>query len=109
MRPTELYGNPTSTSVEGIINSASGEADKSTVTPEERRMNKNLVTRARLKEIEGWREYNVFREIPADDIPEGAKIIKTRFVETWKYSLSGSRSIKARLVIMGNQDPEKGP
>ncbi len=101
VRLTELYGNPVSTSVKGIINFAAGEAEKSTVTPEERRMNKDLVTRARLKEIEGWKEYNVFREIPTDDIPESAKIIKTRFVETWKYSLSGSRSIKARLVIMG--------
>ncbi len=44
----------------------------------------------------------------SDENPEGARIIKTRFVETWEYSLNGSRNMKARLVVMGNQDPEKG-
>ncbi len=59
-----------------------GTNDKSTVTPEDRRMNKDLVTRAGLIEIDCWKEYNVFKEMPSDEVPQGANVIRTRFVET---------------------------
>ncbi len=78
------------------------------VSKEERQMNKDLNLRARQKEIEGWQQYNVFKEMKRDQVPNGAKIIKTIFIETWKYLVNGSRTIKARLVVIGNQDPEKG-
>ena len=82
-----------------------GHTESTIVSEEEKQMNKDLVLRARQKEIEGWQQYNVFKEMKRDEVPIGAKNITTRFVETWNHLVNGSRIIKARLVVMGNQDP----
>ena len=109
VKQTELFGNPIAKNVKGIINYSESQdaANSITVTKEERQMNKDLILQARQTEIEGWQQYKVFKEIKRDEVPSGATIIQTRFVETWKFLINRSRAIKARLVVMGNQDPEK--
>ncbi len=87
VKQTALYGNASATNVKGVINytETHGHAESNMVSQEERQMNTDPVLRTRQKEIEGWQQYNVFKEVKRDQVPNGAKIIKTRFVETWKY------------------------
>ena len=105
-RQTERYGNPICSTVRGIMHMEE-ETDSTVVTPEERVTQKELISRSREKEIEGWRKFDVFREISKDDVPAGAKIIISRFIESWKIANDGSRKMKSRLVVMGNQDPDQ--
>ena len=105
-RQTKFFGNPIASNVKGILTCS--EVDPSIVTAEDRRMNPDMVSRARAAEIEGWRKYNVFSEIDKKDLPEGSEVIGTRYVETWKLNDNGSRKMKARLVILGNQDSKAG-
>ena len=81
-RQTERYGNPICSSVRGIMHE---ETDITVVTPEERVTQKDLISRSREKEIEGWRKFDVFREISKEEVPREAKIISIhRKLENWQ-------------------------
>ncbi len=84
------------------------EGDPTVVTKEERITHKDLIARAREKEIDGWKKYDVFREINREDLPAGIRVISSRFIDSWKHSPDGSRKMKSRLVVLGNQDPDQG-
>ncbi len=103
---TELYGNPISSSIRGIMHMEE-ESDPTVVTPEERVTQRDLISRARGKEIDGWRNFDVFTEIKKEDIPTGVRVINSRFIESWKIVIDGSGKMKSRLVVMGNQDPDQ--
>ena len=58
---------------------------------------------AKLKELENWKDFGVYKEVPRD----GKKALSMRWVMTEKENSSGEKSIKARLVVRGFEDKDE--
>ena len=77
------------------------------LTPEE----KEQFRKAKIKEVESWLSTDTVRRITRSAIPE-SQLLRTRWVLTWKAidaieqkELGVSKKAKARLVILGFEDP----
>ncbi len=73
------------------------------VTREEAIAHTEGLLNSRLAEIDAWRQYGVFHETHMRDIPDGTKILDTRWVDTLKI-VNGSRRPKSRLCVKGCQE-----
>ena len=60
---------------------------------------------AKQKELENWSNFNVYSEV--DDV--GQRTISTRWVVSEKVMPDGQKCVKARLVIRGFEEEDKGP
>ena len=77
------------------------------LTPEDAK----LFAKAKDKELESWLATDTVRKILRNQVPEG-QLLRSRWVLTWKnldqieqQELGMSRKAKARLVILGYEDP----
>ncbi|CAK0867695.1 unnamed protein product [Prorocentrum cordatum] len=70
---------------------------------------KSLMKGAKLVEVRDWIANNVLEKLPPHIRPKPSDVLKTRWVLTWKKdeATGGSRA-KARLVVLGYQDPRLG-
>ena len=57
-------------------------SDRTRVTPEDSVTQKELIARAGAKEVDGWRIYDVFKEIKKENLPREIKIINPRLIES---------------------------
>ena len=61
------------------------------------------VIKAKEQELENWRHFNVFKEVP----DKGQKTISTRWVVSEKTLSDGVKGVKARLVVRGFEEDER--
>ena len=54
-------------------------------------------------ELDAWCKFQVFSPVPQTTVTKD--VVETRWVLTWK-DLDGKRTVKARLVARGFQDPD---
>ena len=67
----------------------------------------SVFTTSRQQEVVGLVEKGVFEVIDYADIPEGARIFKSRFVDEIKNKGTDKAFEKSRLVVQAYNDPEK--
>ena len=72
-KQTKFFGNPIASNIRGILTSS--EVDPTVVTAADRKLNPDMISRARSAEIEGWRQFDVFTEVDRKDLPEGSEVI----------------------------------
>ncbi len=65
-------------------------------------MNPELLFRSRSNKITGWRGNNVFEKV--NSLETGTKILTVRWVDSWKQVPMGTKTLKSRCVIKGNQE-----
>ena len=68
---------------------------------------KELFRTAKSKEWSSWVANRVVRLIDGRGV-DAKRIIRSRWVLSWKVDDSGGRVAKARLVLLGYQDPDLG-
>ena len=61
------------------------------------------VRAAKKRELDAWFKFQVSSPVPQKSATRG--VVETRWVLTWK-DLDGKRTVKARLVARGFQDPD---
>ena len=61
------------------------------------------VEAAKGRELDAWCKFQVFSSVPQTTVTKD--VVETRWVLTWK-DLEGERTVKARLVARGFQDPD---
>ena len=62
-------------------------------------------TQAKNKEIKAWIDHHTVRKILRNQLrPE--QILRSRWILTWKRDESGNQTAKARIVIIGYEDPD---
>ena len=61
------------------------------------------VEAAKCRELDDWCKFQAFSPVPSTKVTKDA--VETRWVLTWK-ALEGKRTVKARLVARGLQDPD---
>ena len=61
------------------------------------------VEAAKNRELDAWGKFQVFSPVPFGTVTKD--VVDTRWVLTWK-DLEGKRTVKARLVARGFQDPD---
>ena len=70
---------------------------------------KVLMKAAKLVEVRDWIANDVLERLPPHLKPKSEDVLKTRWVLTWKKDeATGSSRAKARLVVLGYQDPRLG-
>ena len=107
-QPPQFYGIPIQSTTKGLIGLLREEGPKSyVVRDDERKMNRSLIEKATEAEIQGWRDYEVMREVPISEIPMGYHIISTIWVDVWKEAEMGKMSVKSRLCVRGNEEKIK--
>ena len=74
------------------------------LNPEER----ELIRTAKGKEIKEFLKEAVVARLQEGEVVEPHDVMKMRWVLTWKQNDDGSRKGKARLVVLGFQDPHLG-
>ena len=67
-------------------------------------MNPELLLRSQVEEITGWQNNDVYTEVNRKDIPAGTRILNVRWVDSWKSGPMGTKTIKSRCVVKGNQE-----
>ena len=68
---------------------------------------KELFRTAKAKEWSSWVAHRVVRLIDASLI-DPRRVIRSRWVLNWKQGDKGNKTAKARLVLLGYQDPDLG-
>ena len=61
------------------------------------------VEAAKCRQLDAWCKFQVFSPVPQTKVTKD--VVETRWVLTWK-ALGGKRTVKARLVARGLQDPD---
>ena len=97
-------------SVEGLAAALTAWAAKSCDRPlgqelskeDELRFSKD-VDAAKTRELDAWCKFQVFSPVSPKSVTKG--VVETRWVLTWK-DLEGKRTVTARLVARGFQDPD---
>ena len=107
VKQTQLYGFQVDSNMSGIFFSDHDTSDldrNNGVQNTDSEMNPELLMRSRIEEIRGWRSNDEYIEVPRKDIPAGTKILNVRWVDSRKSGLLGTKSIKSRCVVEGNQE-----
>ena len=66
---------------------------------------KNLFDQAKGQEISAWLDTKTVKRILRSKLSE-AQIMRTRWVLTWKLMPDSTKGAKARLVVLGYEDPD---
>ena len=69
---------------------------------------KEKISAAKWVEVKEWLAEKVVAKLPEHLRPAPSEIMKTRWVLTWKTDGAGGNKAKARLVVLGFQDPSLG-
>ena len=69
---------------------------------------KEKISAVKWVEVKDWLAEKVVAKLPAHLRPKPGEVMKTRWVLTWKADGAGGNKAKARLVVLGFQDPSLG-
>ena len=106
-KQTQHFGMPINSGMRGIFTAEHYNAMLETivVSNEDKVTNFEMLMRSREKELEGWSEFHVVREVHVAEIRRKKNVpLLTRWVDNWEVDSHGSRKMKSRLVIKGCQE-----
>ncbi len=107
VKQTQFYGFQVDSNMSGIFFSDHDTTNldrNNKIRETDAEMNPELMLRSRIEELRGWRSNDVYTEVARDKLPRGTKIINVRWVDSRKSGPMGTKSLKARCVVMGNQE-----
>ncbi len=106
-KQTHHFGVPVNRGTRGLFTAEHYNAILETivVSNEDKITNFEMLMRSREKELEGWTEFHVVREVHIDEIKRKKNVpLLTHWVDNWKVDSLGTRKMKSRLVIKGCQE-----
>ncbi len=107
VKHTQFHGFQVDSKMSGIFFSDQDTTDldkNNRVKESETEMNPELLLRSRIDEIRGWQNNDVYSEINRREIPAGTRVLNVRWVDSWKSGPIGTRTIKSRRGVKGNQE-----
>ena len=107
VKQTQFYGLQVDSIMSGIFFSDHDTTDldrNNKVEEADAEMNPELLLRSRREEIQGWQNNNVYTEMQRKEFPTGSKTLNVRWVDSWISGPMGTKTIKSRCVVKGNQE-----
>ncbi len=106
-KQTQHFGMPINSGTRGNFTAEHYNAILETfvVSNEDKITNFEMLMRSREKELEGWSEFHVVKEVHVDESRRKKNVpLLTRWVDNWNVDSHGSRKMKSRLVFKGCQE-----